>query len=136
MKPVRLHLVTPLAGLLLLASASGMRQIPASASGSRQVPASASGSRQVLLATAAAQPAAIRDTFHFTGVTLTDGDEVFERAEIYVRVKETSGGYTRADYLDERGRRLGFYEAFEVVSTDESALRVWAIRNFPDRTQG
>jgi hypothetical protein len=86
-----------------------------------------------------APPSAPRDargTFHFTEVTLTDGDQAYDRAEIYVRVRPSGGGYTRADYLDQSGRRLGFYEAFRVVSQDESQLRAWAIRNFPDRTTG
>jgi hypothetical protein len=77
-----------------------------------------------------------RDAFHFTDVKLTDGDHVYERAEIHVWVKESGGGYTRADYVDERGGRLGFYEAFKVVSRSEPELRGWAIRNFPDRTTG
>jgi hypothetical protein len=77
-----------------------------------------------------------RDSFSFTDVRLTDGDHVYEGAEIHVWVKESGGGYTRADYLDERGRRLGFYEAFQVVSRSELALKAWAIRNFPDRTTG
>jgi hypothetical protein len=75
-----------------------------------------------------------RDAFHFTDAKLTDGDHVYERAEIHVWVKESGGGYTRADYVDERGGRLGFYEAFKVVSRSEPELRAWAIRNFPDRT--
>jgi hypothetical protein len=76
------------------------------------------------------------ETFHFVDVTLSDGGGTYEHAEIYVRVKSTGGGYTRADYMDRNGRRLGFYEAFEVVSTEEAALRAWAIRNFSDRTIG
>jgi hypothetical protein len=92
-----------------------------------------------LLESAPVAPAArlsrAADTFHFTGVTLTDGAAVYEGAEIYVRVKDSAGGgYTRADYLDRDGRRLGFYEAFEVVSRDEAVLREWAVGNFPDRT--
>ncbi len=84
----------------------------------------------------AAPAAPRRDAFHFTDVKLTDGDHVYERAEIHVWVKESGGGYTRADYVDERGARLGFYEAFKVVSRSEPELRAWAIRNFPDRTTG
>jgi hypothetical protein len=83
-----------------------------------------------------AAPARARDSFHFTGVTLTDGDHVYSNAEVHVWVKESGGGYTRADYLDENGRRLGFYEDFRVVARGEPELRAWAVRNFPDRTTG
>ncbi|HEY7461814.1 MAG TPA: hypothetical protein VIC59_08065 [Gemmatimonadota bacterium] len=81
-----------------------------------------------------APSAQTRDSFHFTGVTLTDGDHVYANAEVHVWVKESGGGYTRADYVDENGRRLGFYEAFRVVARGEPELKAWAVRNFPDRT--
>lgn len=74
-------------------------------------------------------------TFHFTDVTLTDGDQVYEHADIHVRVESSGAGYTRADYLDQRGRRLGFYEAFEVISREERELLRWAVRNFRERTR-
>lgn len=83
-----------------------------------------------------APPTRARDSFHFTGVTLTDGDHVYANAEVHVWVKESGGGYTRADYLDEGGRRLGFYEVFRVVARGEPELKAWAVRNFPDRTTG
>jgi hypothetical protein len=75
-------------------------------------------------------------TFTFQGVTLQDGGEAIQDASIQVRVKEAGRGYTRADYFDASGRRLGFYEAFEVVAREEDALRAWAARNFGDRTGG
>jgi hypothetical protein len=77
-----------------------------------------------------------RDAFHIADVTLTDGDQAYPHAEVYVRVRPSGGGYTRADYMDQNGRRLGFYEAFRVISQDQSELRAWAVRNFPDRTTG
>ncbi|MFN2433317.1 MAG: hypothetical protein ABR599_10995 [Gemmatimonadota bacterium] len=85
----------------------------------------------------ASRPAAAQERFTFSGVGLEDAGSSFAEAEIQVRVKDgAGGGYTRADYFDDQGRRLGFYEAFEVVSRDEAALRAWAVRNFPDRTGG
>lgn len=75
------------------------------------------------------------ETFHFTDVTLTDGSAVYQHAQVTVRVRSSAGGgYTRADYLDQSGHKLGFYETFEVVSNDEAALRAWAVRHFPERT--
>jgi hypothetical protein len=92
----------------------------------------------VLLAAAAlvlAAPAAdAQETFRSTGVTLTDGSDSYENAQVQVRIKDAGGGYTRADYFDAAGKRLGFVEVFEVVSRDEAALRAWAIANFRDRT--
>jgi ABC-type sugar transport system substrate-binding protein len=83
----------------------------------------------------AAPAAAAQETFRFGGATLSDGSGTYENAQIQVRVKDSAGGgYTRADYFDAKGKRLGFYEAFEVVSRDEAALRDWAIANFRDRT--
>jgi hypothetical protein len=80
-------------------------------------------------------PAALaQQSLHFTDVKLMDGSAIYDKAEVHVRIRESRGGYTRADYFDPKGRRLGFYEAFEVVSRDEPALRDWAVRNFPDRT--
>jgi opacity protein-like surface antigen len=92
----------------------------------------------VLTAAAAltlAAPAAAQETFRFGGASLSDGSGTYENAQIQVRVKDSAGGgYTRADYFDAKGMRLGFYEVFEVVSRDEAALRGWAIANFRDRT--
>jgi hypothetical protein len=92
-----------------------------------------------LLAAAAlatsAPAAGAQETFRFADVTLTDGADSYENAQIQVRVKDSAGGgYTRADYFDARGRRLGFVEVFEVVSREEAALQAWAIANFRDRT--
>ena len=88
----------------------------------------------LLAALAAPSSGQTRETFTFEGVTLKDGSSSEADASIQVRVKESpGGGYTRADYFDARGRRLGF---FEVVARDESALRAWAVTNFPDRTGG
>lgn len=82
-----------------------------------------------------AQRSGAGDAVRFNDVTLADGGATYEHASIFVRVKESAaGGYTRADYVDQSGRRLGFYEAFEVVSRDEPALRTWALRNFSNRT--
>lgn len=82
----------------------------------------------------AQQAPQVQESFRFADVTLSDGGDTFQGAQIHVRVKEAGGGYTRADYFDGEGRRLGFYEAFEVVARDGAALRAWAVRNFGDRT--
>ena len=94
-------------------------------------------SASVLVALAVhANPCPAQQARHFSGVTLEDGSGVYEKAEVHVRIRDSGGGYSRADYFDANGRRLGFYEAFEVISGDDAGLREWAVRNFHDRTSG
>jgi hypothetical protein len=98
------------------------------------VPAALYAARPLAAAGAAIHSILAQEVYHFRDVTLTDGEQTFDGVEIVVRVRAAGGGYTRADYFDRDGRRLGFYEAFEKISSDEAALRAWAISNFPDRT--
>jgi hypothetical protein len=98
------------------------------------VPAALYAARPLAAAGAAIHSFLAQEVYRFRDVTLTDGEQTFGGAEIVVRVRTAGGGYTRADYFDSDGRGLGFYEAFEKISSDEAALRAWAISNFSDRT--